>query len=489
MVVTDTSQPTPSASQMPTPTNNSHKPAEHVASQPSVPNTPGMSSLQQLSPRPDMNGAGSMGVPFTPGEQPYQSQHANLTHPPQNYAIYNEATVSSPHDPRSVPQTPIHQETITSAQPQPQQDNGGLNQPQSNQKTKKCGSCACHKLEKAVDVTGPDKASQLVNEASTYPSHLNPGFEGHALDWKQEDVYSSGNLAPVQNSPANTVQSPTQSVMSGFQMHQHQPTSAHSHSPYALQNNAYTSNSLGQDPPGQYLPAVHEHRMGAPSISSYYPAHNCNCGDGCQCLGCASHPYNDTTRQHIQEMGYIMSMGVGDANHERSRSQGHTLYDEQLSPGPPRFPSFPGNSLDFTQPPGTGALHVLPRSVGTPGYEHSPANPGCSPYDSGYSQMMMQPSAYYTVEYPVGDFNPCIDMTGTCQCGSDCSCVGCLTHSGHNGLPLGPPPHPNHTNPSTPSGHPVQPGAPYVSPHEHMNPLDYPPTPSEGEQYADHNTV
>lgn len=493
MVVTDTNQPTSSASEMPTPTNNSHEPTEHGTGHSSVQNTPVMGPLQQSNPRADINDAGSMNLSFPPGKQPYQSQHANFTTPSQTYGVSNEANVSSPHDPRSVPHTPGNQETITRTQPQSPQNNGGLNQPQSNQKTEKCGSCSCHKLEKAVDTAEPKKASQLNNEAPSYPSHFNPGsngpFEGHALGWKQEGVSSSGNLAPVQDYPVNTVQAPTQSAMSGFQMHRPQPTSAHPQATYALQNNAYTSNNFGPQLSGQYLPPGSEHRIGAPSIFSYDPAHNCNCGDGCQCLGCASHPYNNTTRQHIQEMGYMMSMGEDDANHERSRSRGHTLYDEQMSPGgPPQFPTFRDNSLDFAQPPGTEHLPILPGSVATPRFEHGSTNPG-SPYDSGYNQMMMQPSAYYTVEYPVGDLNPCMDMTGTCQCGSDCSCVGCLTHSGHNGLSLGPTPQPNPTNPPTPSGHPVQSGVPYVSPQEHMSPSDYPLNSSESQKPVDPNTV
>jgi hypothetical protein len=74
---------------------------------------------------------------------------------------------------------------------------------------------------------------------------------------------------------------------------------------------------------------------------------------------------------------------------------------------------------------------------------YSGPNPAMS---SGYSsplrashqlnQQLMHPSEYYTLEYPVGIPSACSDVTGSCQCGNDCSCVGCLTHSGHNGVPL-----------------------------------------------------
>jgi hypothetical protein len=58
------------------------------------------------------------------------------------------------------------------------------------------------------------------------------------------------------------------------------------------------------------------------------------------------------------------------------------------------------------------------------------------PMNHHMNQQLMHPSEYYTLEYPVGLPGACSDMTGSCQCGSDCSCVGCLTHSGHNGFSL-----------------------------------------------------
>jgi hypothetical protein len=59
-------------------------------------------------------------------------------------------------------------------------------------------------------------------------------------------------------------------------------------------------------------------------------------------------------------------------------------------------------------------------------------------------EVMMQPNAYLTVEYPVNLLDPCTNMTGTCQCGLNCACVGCLTHHGHNGVALEPSPPPEH---------------------------------------------
>lgn len=45
----------------------------------------------------------------------------------------------------------------------------------------------------------------------------------------------------------------------------------------------------------------------------------------------------------------------------------------------------------------------------------------------------LSPSSYFWQELVLPG---CNDATGTCQCGDGCECVGCLTHGGHNGVPL-----------------------------------------------------
>ena len=45
----------------------------------------------------------------------------------------------------------------------------------------------------------------------------------------------------------------------------------------------------------------------------------------------------------------------------------------------------------------------------------------------------LSPSSYFWQEIVLPG---CNDETGTCQCGDGCECVGCLTHGGHNGVPL-----------------------------------------------------
>jgi len=86
-----------------------------------------------------------------------------------------------------------------------------------------------------------------------------------------------------------------------------------------------------------------------------------------------------------------------------------------------------------------GAGH---RSSMAPAFENAHSASTEADYDPSYGEVTMQPAAYYTVEYPVGFLDPCTNLTGTCQC-NDCTCIGCLTHDGHNGVALEPPRPPN----------------------------------------------
>jgi hypothetical protein len=66
--------------------------------------------------------------------------------------------------------------------------------------------------------------------------------------------------------------------------------------------------------------------------------------------------------------------------------------------------------------------------------DNSSPNGGSPSTEYASEQHLMVPSEYYTIEYPVQLPSACSDVTGSCLCGNDCACVGCLTHSGHNGL-------------------------------------------------------
>ncbi|KAB8073146.1 hypothetical protein BDV29DRAFT_175938 [Aspergillus leporis] len=167
------------------------------------------------------------------------------------------------------------------------------------------------------------------------------------------------------------------------------------------------------------------------------PRHDCSCGDNCQCLGCASHPFNNTTRQHVQEMGLLVAFdGEDQTLNNRNGYQTPILHSKRHSPTP----------LDYSY---TNFNHPLPNGSQSMMMMHSYGDQTSASNNigNGYSSppteyvsepQLMEPSEYYTLEYPVGLPSGCSDVTGSCLCGNDCSCVGCLTHSGHNGLSLEP---------------------------------------------------
>jgi hypothetical protein len=165
--------------------------------------------------------------------------------------------------------------------------------------------------------------------------------------------------------------------------------------------------------------------------------HTCNCGDLCKCFSCPTHPDNTTTRTRMQELGHIMTNEEHEIDSDRSGSRPHTAYGG--------ITSWPGNST--TNPQTSYSSDVSAFSANLP----NGASNGFDTMDSSgqqflfqnvrmglnYDQAIMSPSTYVNVEYeyPLG-WNDCSNFLGSCRCGDDCMCEGCLTHSGHNGVSL-----------------------------------------------------
>jgi hypothetical protein len=160
------------------------------------------------------------------------------------------------------------------------------------------------------------------------------------------------------------------------------------------------------------------------------PVNGCSCGDDCQCLGCVTHPFNNTTRQHVQQMGYLMSF-----NEEEKSPQGSPPLMERLIPT--ALVNAAENCAMADNRQHWPTVHSHSRVASTSNIDN-PFSP-TSPTDYASGQQLMHPSEYYTLEYPVGLPGDCSD--GTCQCGNECGCIGCLVHSEHNGVSLELPTH------------------------------------------------
>ena len=220
----------------------------------------------------------------------------------------------------------------------------------------------------------------------------------------------------------------------------------------------------------------------ASHTGTYATEHNCHCGDSCSCFGCAAHPNNATMIEYIRSMHQYMSTGqfgsvpppvydlpsyphqvgygaeVGlaynqtsanflatgqmtfHANMNTTMSMPHTplavtspwLHDPIQTP----VQTAPTNEQQFF-----GAAHSAspvtvqesPVTLEANDIKHSPAFADSPSETKSEDAETLSPSSYFWQEMVLPG---CNDETGTCQCGDGCSCVGCLTHGGHNGVSL-----------------------------------------------------
>lgn len=173
-------------------------------------------------------------------------------------------------------------------------------------------------------------------------------------------------------------------------------------------------------PPGAIVPS-------AVSTSMSGVTHTCTCGPSCQCVFCVAHPYNATTRDRVQTLAHLLPD------------------DSEYSPKSPLQSSF-FHSIDdpTTAVSGNNAMHIneilqpsdLIQSIPFHGPSFSNGTYEALPIESVHQAPQSAiSSGYLTMEYeydPIG-LGECTDATRTCRCGDGCSCVGCLTHSGHDG--------------------------------------------------------
>ncbi|OCL06787.1 hypothetical protein AOQ84DRAFT_70910 [Glonium stellatum] len=265
--------------------------------------------------------------------------------------------------------------------------------------------------------------------------------------------------------------------------------------PFALAHTGNTpSNAMmlpGYDfgPPMFAVPTVCQHHQGFGMASNHATnddsanglEHNCQCGDGCACFGCAAHPHNATMTHYLREMSDFMRNG---GTHVSS------AFNVPTYPHQPAYPfqhqqNFAYNpnsqSLEFPRLPSPSlqyqvdmhSLMTLPQQSNTDTYwpqggmrtpvqetpttefeqfNSSAQDRTTEPRMPGEGKTAHSPSFVESPDNQDNDETPtlspssfflqtlvlpgCNDATGTCQCGDGCECVGCLTHGGHNGISL-----------------------------------------------------
>ncbi|TVY25021.1 Protein GRISEA [Lachnellula hyalina] len=158
------------------------------------------------------------------------------------------------------------------------------------------------------------------------------------------------------------------------------------------------SNYYSQPQPEVSIPPEAPSFNGSLMPGSMDTVHTCNCGDTCQCIGCAAHPYNVATQNYVHSAWASMSM-----------EQPSELYTDGQNPIPTtngNIPVQPQNVDQISSP----TVHTPSSTTSGNGEEQS-----------------LSASDFFFVNYPFSD-DSCGGDTVTCPCGDDCECLGCTIH-------------------------------------------------------------
>lgn len=288
---------------------------------------------------------------------------------------------------------------------------------------------SCCSSKPPAPVVAENGGGSCCTGKATSHSHLETQTPGtkEPDTWNNMPYMNMSHQSPWQNSMPST-QTP---YMQSFGMQEPQLPQSYSENYSPNVPTAHYSNLMnGLGVAQSSIGAFDGYSSALTSTPSGDSSYDCKCGDGCQCLGCAAHPFNNTTRQHVQEMGVMMTFDEDEHTPDSIQNSYQTPLPGPTTPTPMNF--------FMQQPP--PPMHAIPGNSFDPYSDPNSTMPSgySSPIPEGHqlNQQLMHPSEYYTLEYPVGIPSACSDMTGSCQCGNDCSCVGCLTHSGHNGVSL-----------------------------------------------------
>lgn len=153
---------------------------------------------------------------------------------------------------------------------------------------------------------------------------------------------------------------------------------------------------------------------------SAWTSHQCTCGDACQCVGCAAHPYNEATQNYVRSAWSSMM-------EETQKSHAHTN-----SNGP--HPNGQTNGVNGTNGETDESVRTTSNGNTTPikstgDGTWSPTAPQ-TPSDGASAmseEQALSASDFFFVSYPFGD--TCAGETSSCLCGDDCQCIGCTIHN------------------------------------------------------------
>lgn len=133
--------------------------------------------------------------------------------------------------------------------------------------------------------------------------------------------------------------------------------------------------------------------------------HTCSCGDGCQCVGCAAHPYNDATQDYVRSAWASMAEQPNGENY----TNGHTRPN--------------GHGMGANKPQTMDqAMEQGLETVSSP-----TANTPSSTTSGNGEEQSLSAADFFFVNYPFSG-DGCGGDTQSCPCGDDCECLGCTIH-------------------------------------------------------------
>lgn len=140
-------------------------------------------------------------------------------------------------------------------------------------------------------------------------------------------------------------------------------------------------------------------------------SHHCTCGESCQCVGCAAHPYNEATQNYVHSAWSSMMEQQPGVNHVNANGNGSSHHHQDEKPiGKPPSPE--------SMPPPTSQTETNSTST-------TPQTPSDGASALGEEQVF-SPNDFFFVSYPFG--GTCAGDTVSCPCGDDCQCIGCVIH-------------------------------------------------------------
>ncbi|KAL7791959.1 hypothetical protein V8C37DRAFT_381108 [Trichoderma ceciliae] len=143
-----------------------------------------------------------------------------------------------------------------------------------------------------------------------------------------------------------------------------------------------------------------------------WTSHQCGCGDSCQCIGCATHPYNQATQNYVRSAWNSM-LEEAPKRHRHSDSAHSAPNSNHETPTP------------SNQSPNGGSTPIMAKVEGTvsPTVAQTPSDANSTLGE----EPTLSASDFFFVSYPFGD--TCEGEMASCPCGDDCQCIGCAIHN------------------------------------------------------------